>query len=127
MMWNMFKLKNKNARTSADVVLVFSLLTLNIFHTFLGLLLVTLNKKILVGLMLPQPTFKCRINVVPTLWINVEITLIRRWKWNKIRRRIFNVVQNWYNVSARYWNNVEATSKQRFIALIKRCFKVVSS
>ena len=28
---------------------------------------------------------------ISTLWINVEITLIRRWKWNKIRRRIFNV------------------------------------
>ena len=27
-----------------------------------------------------QPTFQRRINVVSTLWINVEITLIRRWK-----------------------------------------------
>ena len=57
-----------------------------------------------------QPTFQRRINVVSTLWINVEITLIRRWKWNKIRRRIFNVAQLWYNVSARR----EATSKQRW-------------
>ena len=30
-----------------------------------------------------QPTFQRRINVVSTLWINVEITLIRHWKWNK--------------------------------------------
>ena len=27
-----------------------------------------------------QPTFQRRINVVSTLWINVEITLIRHWK-----------------------------------------------
>ena len=30
--------------------------------------------------------------------INVEITLIQRWKWNKIRRRTFNVAQRWYKV-----------------------------
>ena len=57
---------------------------------------------------------KCLINsrhfnVGSTLWTNVEITLNRRWKWNKIRRRIFNVAQCWYNVSARSWNNVETT------------------
>ena len=56
-----------------------------------------------------QPTFQRRINVVSTFWINVEITLIRRWKWNKIRSRIFNVAQRWYNVSARCWNNDETT------------------
>ena len=43
------------------------------------------------------------------MWINVEITLIRRWKWNKIRRQIFNVAQRWYNVSIQRWNNVETT------------------
>ena len=53
-----------------------------------------------------QPTFQRWINVVSTLWINVEMTLIRRWKWNKIRRRIFNVAQRWYNVSAWRWNSV---------------------
>ena len=52
-----------------------------------------------------QPTFQRRINVISTLWINVEITFIRRWKQNKIWRRIFNVVQRGYNVSARRWNN----------------------
>ena len=40
-------------------------------------------------------------NVESTLWINLEITLIRRWKWNQIWRRIFNIAQLWYNVSAR--------------------------
>ena len=50
------------------------------------------------------------INIVSTLWINVEITLIQRWKWNKMRRRIFNVAQRWYNVSSvRPWNNVKTT------------------
>ena len=56
-----------------------------------------------------QPTFQSRINVAWTLSITVEITLIWRWKWRKIRRRIFNVAQRWYNVSARRWNNVEIT------------------
>ena len=58
-----------------------------------------------------QPTFQRRINVVSTLWINVEIMLIRRWKWNKIRHWIFNVAQRWYNISAR---DVETMSKQRY-------------
>ena len=31
------------------------------------------------------------INIASVMWINVERTLIRRWKWKKIRRRIFNV------------------------------------
>ena len=69
---------------------------------------------------LAQPTFQRRINVVSTLWINVEITLIRRWKWNKIRRRIFNVAQRWYNVGVRRWNNVDTT-------LSRCCFNVVST
>ena len=30
------------------------------------------------GIHLTQPTFQRRINVVSTLWINVELTLIRR-------------------------------------------------
>ena len=67
-----------------------------------------------------QSTFQHRINVVSVLWINVEITLIRRWKWNKIWRRIFNVAQRWYNVSARRWNNVGTT-------LIQRCFNLAST
>ena len=81
-----------------------------------------------------QPTFQCRINVVSTLWINVEITLIRHWKWNKIRRRIFNVAQPWYNVSARRWNNVETTLHNDETTLhnvrttlIQRCFSLAST
>ena len=81
-----------------------------------------------------QPTFQRRINVVSTLWINVKITLIRRWKWNKIRRRIFNVAQRWYNVSARRWNNVETTLHNVETTLhnvgttlIQRCFNLAST
>ena len=56
-----------------------------------------------------QPILKRWIHVVSTFWINVEITLIRRWEWNKIRRRNFNVAQHWCNVGVRRWNNVETT------------------
>ena len=73
-----------------------------------------------------QPTFQRRINVVSTLWINVEIMLIRRWKWNKIRRQIFNVTQRWYNVSARRWNNVKTTLHNVVSTLIQR-FILVST
>ena len=45
-------------------------------------------------------TFRRRIKVILMLWINVETTLIRGWKWNKIRSRIFSDLQRWYNVSA---------------------------
>ena len=41
--------------------------------------------------------------------VPANMMLIRRWKWKKIRRRIFNVAQRWYNVSARRWNNVKTT------------------
>ena len=37
------------------------------------------------------------------------MTLIQRWKWNKIRNRIFNVAQHWYNVHVQRWNNVTST------------------
>ena len=70
---------------------------------------------------LTRPTFQRRINVVSTLWINIEITLIRRWKWNKIRRRIFNVAQRWYNVGVRRWNNVETTFIQLYLDVASAC------
>lgn len=38
-----------------------------------------------------QPTFQCWINIVTTWGIIIEMTLMRRWKWNKIRCWIFNV------------------------------------
>ena len=81
-----------------------------------------------------QPTFQSRINVVWTLSITVEITLVRRWKGNKIRRRIFNVAQRWYNVSARRWNNVEITlhNIETMLCnigttLMQRCFNLAST
>ena len=76
---------------------------------------------------LTQPVFQRPINVVSMLWINVEITLIRRWKWNKIWRRIFNVAQRWNNVSARRWNNVETTLHNVETTLIQRCFTLAST
>ena len=75
------------------------------------------NKKYLI--LISQPIFQRRINV--------EITLIRRWKWNKIWRRIFNVAQRWYNVSARRWNNVKTTLHNVGTTLIQRCFNLAST
>ena len=90
--------------------------------------------ELLAGFHTSQPTFQRWINVVSMLRINVEITLIRHWKWNKIRRRIFNVAQPWYNVSARRWNNVETTLHNDETTLhkvgttlIQRCFNLAST
>ena len=55
-----------------------------------------------------QPAFQCQINIVLTLWMAVEITLIQRWKWNKIWSWIFNVAQHWYNVSVQHRNNIKS-------------------
>ena len=52
--------------------------------------------------------------------------LIRRWKWNKIRGRSFNVKQRWYNIGVRRWNNVEATLFNVVRKLYLRCFNVAS-
>ena len=57
---------------------------------------------------------------------NVEITLIRRWKWNKIRCWSFNVKQRWYNVGVWHLNNVEATLSNVVRKLCLRCFNVAS-
>ena len=65
--------------------------------------------------------FQRWINVVWTLWINIGITFIRRWKWNKIRRRIFNVAHCWYNVGVRHWNNVETTLIQLYLDVASAC------
>ena len=74
-----------------------------------------------------QPTFHRRINVISTLWTNVETTLIRRWKWKKIRLQIFNVAQRWCNVSPRRWNNVETTLHDVGTTLIQRCLNLAST
>ena len=68
-----------------------------------------------------KPMFQRRINVVSMLWINTEITLIRRWKWNKIQGRIFNVAQRWYNVSVPRWNNVETKLIQFCLNFVPTC------
>ena len=57
----------------------------------------------------PTLTYPANISTSDQRCFNVEITLIWRWKWNKIRRRIFNVAQRGYNVSAQRWNNVQTT------------------
>ena len=62
-----------------------------------------------------------------TLWINVEITLIRRWEWKKIQHRIFNVAQRWYNLSGWHWNNVETTLHNVGTTLIQRCLNLSST
>ena len=69
---------------------------------------------VILHLNLPSQHF----NVGSTLWINVEITLIRRWKWNKIRRRIFNVAQRWYNFGVWRWNNVETMLIQLYLDVV---------
>ena len=60
-------------------------------------------------------------HVGSTWWINVEIRLFRRWKWNKIRRQIFNVGQRWYNVGVRHWHSVETTWIQLYLDVVSRC------
>ena len=76
----------------------------------------------------PGPVkFQCRINIVSMLWINIEITLIQLWKWSKIRCRIFNVAQRWYNEGVRRWHNVETTWYKFFSTLLQRCLNVSKS
>ena len=82
--------------------------------------------------LISKPTFQRRINVVSTLWIDVETRLSRRRKWKKIRRQIFNIAQRWCNVSARRWNNLETIQKVQTrlhnasTTLIQRCFNLAS-
>ena len=108
----------------------------NIMRNSLTILLKTFSENLqALFLYIPsQPTFQRRINVFSTLWINVEITLIQHWKWNKIRRRIFNVAQRWYNISALHWNNfkttlhtIETTLCNVGTTLIQLCFNLVST
>ena len=78
-----------------------------------------------------QPKFQRRINVVSISKITVQITLIRRWKWSKIRNRIFNIAQHWHNVGVQRWSNVKstlhnvnATVFQHCIMSFQRCFNL---
>ena len=81
-----------------------------------------------------QPAFHRRINILSRFWITVETTLIRRWKWNKIRNRTFNVAQQWYNVGVQQWKNVKSmlrntdeTVFQYCTTSFQRCFNVAST
>ena len=74
-----------------------------------------------------QPTFQRRINVVSTLRVAVEITLIRRWKWNKIRSRIFNVAQHWYNVGVQHRNNIKSALQNVNATVFQRCTTLTQS
>ena len=60
-------------------------------------------------------------------WVNVEITLIRRWKCSKIQRWVFNVAQLWHNFSTRCWNNFKTTLHNIGTTLIRRCFNLAST
>ena len=111
-------------RVSAQNIVVFILLTLSFKSSWHVLAILKdrkcSSKKVFLKLLqirkTMQPTFQRRFNVVWTLWINVEITLTRRWKWNKIRGRIFNVA----NVDTTSVPNAEATLKQRCTTLVQR-------
>ena len=63
-----------------------------------------------------QPIFQPWISIVSTLWINVQMTLIPCWKWNKIRGRIFNVAQR------RNKAKQSTTFIQCFLIASQRCF-----
>ena len=70
-----------------------------------------------------HPTFQRRVNIVSTFWITVEITLIRRWKWNKNRSLIFNIAQHWY-VFVQRWSNVKSTLHIVDPNIFEHCFNV---
>ena len=93
-----------------------------------------------------QSTLQRRIKVVSTSWINVEITLICRSKWNKFRGRIFSLAKLWYNVGVRrrcYYIETTLRSIDAMVyqlcttlfqcyfnidmTLSQRCFKVTST
>ena len=61
------------------------------------------------------------------LFQHCGLTLIRRWKWNKIWRQIFTVAQRSYKVNARRWNNVETTLHNVHTTLYRCCFNVAST
>ena len=64
---------------------------------------------------------------VPSQHFNLGSTFFQRWKSNKIRRRIFNIVQCSCNVSTRCWNNVETTLSKVNTTLYQGCFIVDST
>ena len=76
------------------------------------------------------PTFQRQINIGATLKITVQTMLIRRWEWSKIRNRILNVAQQWYNVGVSIetiLNQRWKTSMQPFFNVAQCLFNVVST
>ena len=49
-----------------------------------------------------------RWNSIALLLISIQITLIWRWKWNKIQSWAFNVTQHWYDVVIQHWDNAKS-------------------
>ena len=47
---------------------------------------------------------------------------MRRWKWNKVQRRIFNIAQYWYKVETTL-HNVVWTLLQRWYNIIATLFQ----
>ena len=72
-----------------------------------------------------QPTFQRWINVVSTLWINVEITLIRHWKWNGFSTLHNTDATSVPDVEAML-HNIETKLHNVGTTLIQRCFNLVS-
>ena len=56
----------------------------------------------------------------------LRLSHLRESRWNKIRHRIFNVVQRWYNVGVRRWNNVESTLHNVVSILSQRWYGIIS-
>ena len=82
--------------------------------------------------------FQHWINVVSKLWINIEITLIRRWKWNKIRWWIFSVAQSfvsdvetmfikWFFNGRQHRCNVVPTLIWHFCHVVSTCHQHIKA
>ena len=81
-----------------------------------------LHSQLMVRFLPSWPKFQPRVNVVSELKFSIKMTLIQRWKWNKIRRRIFNFAQRWHNVEATLLQlsiDVVSTQSQRCLSYIK--------
>ena len=81
-----------------------------------------LHSQLMVRFLPSWRKFQPRVNVVSELKFSIKMTLIQRWKWNKIRRRIFNFTQRWHNVETTLLQlpiDVVSTQSQRCLSYIK--------
>ena len=81
-----------------------------------------LHSQLMVRFLPSWRKFQPRVNVVSELKFSIKMTLIQRWKWNKIRRRIFNFAQRWHNVETTLLQlpiDVVSTQSQRCLSYIK--------